>query len=365
MSLLFFKALLCATCFHLALAHSRMALHFNSALACAQNNATKLRLSIVVTTTNTAPQDQIERLTLQIENIQYYTELYHLEHDVEYIVVEYNYDAASPSLYDVLQKSFKDSSPLVRIIRVSAEQHELITHKMGLDFKTNFLEFYAKNIGIRRACGQFVLPTNSDISFSDGFWHFLSKATLRTDAYYRLPRCNVNGDLNALRTMSVPDRYNKLKDNTVDCWWCDPIVGTWASYMSAPVSSTYADLHAEQWRACIYAPGDFLLMSKANFVRFRGYPDVALPHQLDDVPVWQAVGAGLYLIVVPKPALGLHINHLKTYIANDGRWHHAHEMVNTYRFDEAGQRMMRDHKLEVFNDEDWGLAGSLLEEDIY
>jgi hypothetical protein len=362
--ILFFLCVVLSASFEAVQAHSRMALHYNSALACAHNNATQLLLSIIVTTTNTAPQDQIERLTLQLENIQYFTELYHLEFNVEYVVVEYNYDAKAPSLYEVLQKSFKDSLPLVRVVRVSAAQHELIVHKMGLDFEVNFLEFYAKNIGIRRSCGQFILPTNSDISFNDGFWSFLSRKTLRMDAYYRLPRCNVNGDLTVLRGLSVLERLVYLKDHTVDCWWCDRIEGTWKSYMETPVDVS-AEPHVEQWRECIQAPGDFLLMSRASFERFRGYPDVALPHQLDDVPVWQAVGAGLFLIIVPKPAVALHVNHLKSYIAKDGRWHHAQEMVNTYKLHEAGQRMMREHNLEVFNGEDWGLAGALLEEDIY
>ena len=345
-------------------AHSRMALHYNSALACAGNNSTKLVLSVVVTTTNTAPHDQIERLTLQIENIHYFTALYNLAFYIEYIIVEYNYDAKAPALYEILQKNFKDSTPLVRIIRVSAEQHQLIIQKMGLDFDVNFLEFYAKNIGIRRACGQFVLPTNSDISFNDGFWNFISRKSLRSDAYYRLPRCNVNGALSVLHDLTVPERLSYLKDHTLDCWWCEKISGDWKSYMEARADPSET-LRAEQWRECIQAPGDFLLMSKDNFEKFRGYPDVALPYQLDDVPVWQAVGAGLFLIVVPKPAVALHVNHLKSYIAKDGRWHHAHEMVNTYKLDEAGKRMMREHKLEVFNAEDWGLSGTLLEENIH
>jgi hypothetical protein len=347
-----------------------MALHFNSQLGCANNSRSDLVLSIVVTTSNSAPSDQLVRLRNQMENIDHFTKKYKMVRSVEYIIVEYNYDADKPSLYSMLH--FTNKMVLVRIIRVSAAQHALAVQKMGIDFKVNFLEFYAKNVGIRRACSPFVLPTNSDIVFSEGFWYWLKHTQLQPDSYYRAPRCNCNvRDLAHLQTLDAESKLKDIQAGLIECWWCANPGVQWDIYLKKDFTAmvTAMDVNTSSPRAqyvvCIQAPGDFLILSKQAFFRFRGYPDVALPHQLDDVPVWQATADGLYLVMLPAPAVVFHVNHDKQYTREDGRWASSAEMAHTYKLDSISAHAIEMRKLEVFNDNSWGLAETMLEENIY
>jgi hypothetical protein len=49
----------------------------------------------------------------------------------------------------------------------------------------------AKNVGIRRARGEFVLATNPDLLFSNALFAFLASAALRADCMYRIDRHDV------------------------------------------------------------------------------------------------------------------------------------------------------------------------------
>jgi len=344
--------------------YSRLGLHFNSQLGCADNPHSDLLLSIVVTTTNTAPADQLQRLQFQIENIFHFTQKYNLVRKVEYIIVEYNYNPNNASLRSLLR--FEEYMPIVRIIRVDPDAHRIITSQMGVPFPLSFLEFYAKNIGIRRACSPFILPTNSDVLFSEGFWYFVRHGTLKNTSYYRIPRCNSNGDLSTLQKADSEQRLQHVKERLTDCWWCEDPKMSWQIYVSRPYEQmNVSDTKDRQYTSCIQAPGDFLVLSKAMFFAFRGYPDVALPHQIDDLPVWMATAAGLFLSIPPAPAVVYHVNHDKPYQKSDGRWSHAHEMVDTYRLDALSGEAIHKKQLEVYNGEDWGFAGWEFEENVF
>ena len=77
---------------------------------------------------------------------------------VELIVVEWNPLPDRQPLAEVLTKV---NNLCVRIITVPNAVHEQIGHTSPV------LEYYGKNVGIRRARGRFVLTTNPDIIFTD------------------------------------------------------------------------------------------------------------------------------------------------------------------------------------------------------
>jgi hypothetical protein len=49
-------------------------------------------------------------------------------------------------------------------------------------------QFYAKNIGLRRARGQWLLITNADILLGDELYAFIAQRTLDTRSFYRIDR---------------------------------------------------------------------------------------------------------------------------------------------------------------------------------
>src|SRR5207245_3974337 len=53
-------------------------------------------------------------------------------------------------------------------------------------------EYIAKNVGIRRARGEYVLITNPDIVFTQELIRYFAARGLRGDAFYRVDRYDVN-----------------------------------------------------------------------------------------------------------------------------------------------------------------------------
>lgn len=104
---------------------------------------------------------------------------------LELIVVEWNPLANRAPLKDVI---FQPTNLALRVITVPAEIHNSINHP------TPVLEFYGKNVGIRRARGEFVLTTNPDIIFTDQMIEEFSKRRLRPECVYRTDRYDFVGD---------------------------------------------------------------------------------------------------------------------------------------------------------------------------
>src|SRR5215470_3402233 len=75
------------------------------------------------------------------------------------IVVEWNPPADRPALRESVTWPLDGSPCTVRIIQVPAELHRTLKHPDALPL----YQMIAKNVGIRRALGQFVLSTNIDI----------------------------------------------------------------------------------------------------------------------------------------------------------------------------------------------------------
>lgn len=102
----------------------------------------------------------------------------------------------------------KDLGPLtIRFIVVPLSVHK----KYNSSAKINLVLPAAWNIGIRRAKGQFILPTNTDILFSDELISFLSLENLKKDIFYRTVRYGVNID--NLKTVSFKNKFDFWKKN--------------------------------------------------------------------------------------------------------------------------------------------------------
>jgi hypothetical protein len=110
---------------------------------------------------------------------------------VELILVEWNPPADRVSLAEEL-KWPDDLGPCeVRIITVPKELHDTFQCSESLPL----YQMIAKNVGIRRARGHFVLATNIDLLFSDELCAFLATAKLQTNKMYRIDRHDVESDV--------------------------------------------------------------------------------------------------------------------------------------------------------------------------
>jgi hypothetical protein len=146
-------------------------------------------LSVVVTTRNDDHGgDPLKRLQALVDSFDAQCHRYQLE--AELIVVEWNPPAERPSVASLLRLP-----PLgyctYRFIEVPPEVHQTLKHADVLPL----FQMIAKNVGIRRARGRFVLATNIDIILSAGLVQFLASRSLEERVLYRVDRHDIEADI--------------------------------------------------------------------------------------------------------------------------------------------------------------------------
>lgn len=104
--------------------------------------------------------------------------------DSELIFVEWNPPVDRPRLSDALRWPSYDGPCNVRIIEVPPRVHK----RFKYSDKLPLFQMVAKNVGIVRARGQFVLATNIDLLFSDELMRFLASRKLDPNCMYRIDR---------------------------------------------------------------------------------------------------------------------------------------------------------------------------------
>jgi hypothetical protein len=109
----------------------------------------------------------------------------------ELILVEWNPPPDRPRLHQALQWPADFGPCQVRVIEVPAELHRRYAHAEALAL----YQMIAKNVGIRRARGQFVLATNIDILFSDELAAFFAAQRLEDGRMYRIDRHDAMSDV--------------------------------------------------------------------------------------------------------------------------------------------------------------------------
>jgi hypothetical protein len=123
--------------------------------------------------------------------------------DSELIIVEWNPPAERARLAQALRWPVGSGPCRVRIIQVPGEIHARYRHAAALPL----YQMIAKNVGIRRARGQFILATNVDIVFSDEIMSFLASRKLEKGRMYRVDRTDVMSDVSAGGTLDEQLAY--------------------------------------------------------------------------------------------------------------------------------------------------------------
>jgi hypothetical protein len=161
----------------------------------------------------------------------------------EFVFVEWRPLATKRYLAAELAEVFADLPPSVlRSLVVDPAYHDALS----LNPRIQFQEFIAKNVGIRRARGQFVLTTNTDIYVSRGVLDVLRSRELENGVLYRATR-------------------HDLKDHSD------------ASFMDWDVLEDERNWEVvNSIRPPFYtnASGDFLLLDRDTTHRLRGFNEV-------------------------------------------------------------------------------------------
>jgi len=105
------------------------------------------------------------------------------------IVVEWNPPPDRPTVSSLLRVPVP-SFCTYRFIEVPADLHQQLRYADVLPL----FQMIAKNVGIRRAHGRFVLATNIDIIFSNELVEYLASGQLEAARLYRVDRHDIDAD---------------------------------------------------------------------------------------------------------------------------------------------------------------------------
>lgn len=155
----------------------------------------------------------------------------------EYIFVEWNPILGKPYLADLLIERLPWWH---RRFVVDPAWH----HRLSINPKLGFMEFLAKNVGIRRAHGRFVLTTNTDIWLSRHVLHSLPR--LRRGVLYRAVRIDLKREIG----------YSAMTFDVLE----------------HPESALRVNVLGREYFA--NAAGDFLLIDCHTYASLRGFNEV-------------------------------------------------------------------------------------------
>jgi hypothetical protein len=295
-----------------------------------------------------------------------------LELAAELIVVEWNTPPDRGPLVEALTWP-DDPGPLaIRVVTVPPALHARVPNAD----RVPFFQYMAKNAGIRRARGAFVVATNIDLLFSEALVWFLAAGPLDPAAVYRVDRLDLGlrdlppgldvDEQLALCSLSVarvcgPRGTVEPTRAALRARYGHP-AGRWPGFAPGAVEALLAN--AARRRPHYEASGDFTLLARDAWERLRGYPELPLHsmHQ-DSIFLKMAIVAGLRQVVLPDPMRMYHVEHGMGWGAEQDRSRILDYPQLTYRQVREWLAVLgRARRPITPNDEAWGLAGEALPE---
>jgi len=339
----------------------------------------KFHLSIVATARNDDHgQNFLYRMQHFVDGCIEQCKRHHL--DAELILVEWNPPEGRPPLSQALKFPREMAPCAVRIIQVPPEAHRKLSHSD----KIPLFQMIGKNVGIRRAMGEYVLCTNVDIIFSDAIIHFL-RDQLKPGTVYRADRLDVPSELPQTDSFSeILDfcRENYFRINgkfgtkvKIDGRWenLNPLSRKLPKKFDLPCLKQFFQKVKMRlfYKVHANACGDFTLLSSQDWAELKGYAEWEMySWHIDEMLLYQAQKAGMKAVDLPREMAIYHIEHG----AGSGYTPEAsYQLFQRLKstgipyFDDDAMRtlvhqMNKSNQKPVFNNENWGLSDLPLEE---
>jgi len=230
--------------------------------------------------------------------------------EAELVVVEWNPPAGKPYINDVMRwpKTFKTGS--IRIIRVPPEVHR----KLPNSERQQFFEYIGKNVGVRRARGQYVLCSNPDLLYSEELVRFFASHSLHENEFYRVDRCDmpqrsISPGVSPDEQLRIADKSYRYIHNNYGAMFIrgENLLGPRnmrrvLTYLKnkiefSPFPPPYMN-----------AAGDFFLMQRDKWHFFGGYPELD-HYAYPDALVFMALSSGLRQVALKYPLVIYHQDH--------------------------------------------------------
>lgn len=278
----------------------------------------------------------------------------------EYIVVDYNPVPDVKYFFEELALPKNDYLTLRGIVVPAAFHDSIKKNKIPL------LEYIGKNIGIRRAQGDYILATNPDIIFSDALFAKIAAGGLDEKHFYRADRYELGVDefpeiMSPEEILARAPRevikilYSPRTHYTSWSKWIDRLRGdpTRGNLTLCPLFNSFYPPD----RTAIYenASGDFTMAHRSLWYAAHGYDQA--PHNLHHdalmLYVFQALGYEQSILLEPI----YHINHELGRAGRPG--------IEFAEFKKLAHEMQATKVPRIVNDASWGFAHEQFAEKVY
>jgi GT2 family glycosyltransferase len=183
----------------------------------------------------------------------------------------------------------------------------------------------AKNVGIRRAKGQFILASNVDLLFSDALFARMAACDLDPNSFYRANRVDIPDGIDENMSFEAQMAYSKEHVIRVNGWdsrfqYVD--VRAHGIKELGPISRWITDQigkrhrrkqpksEAEYYLLDRNACGDFTMMHRDAWENIEGYAELDLYSiHVDTLGIVAAKALGMQQVVFPADACTYHIDH--------------------------------------------------------
>ena len=239
--------------------------------------------------------------------------------ECEIVFVEWNPVMGQPYLADLVRAGLPEIPPerLTAYI-VDREYQPACTLNPALDY----LEYLAKNVGIRRARGQSVLVTNTDVFLGRGVVDALAGASLEPGVVFRAARID----------LAIGSDQTRVTWDTLE----DPSGHASRSTLQPPLFAG--------------ASGDFLFLDRQSWHQLRGFNEMYRGARLgiDHNFLVKAHGCGYRIADIGSPVY--HLNH-------PGSYRISKRVMQGAAAEAAwGRRRWHSRGVVYDNSEDWGLG---------
>jgi hypothetical protein len=243
-------------------------------------------LSVVIASRNDAYAGGMLR-RLQVSINAFVAQMERFDLPSELVLVDWN-PPAGKELWQALQWPATTHRCTIRVITVPPQVHATFPFADRLPI----LIHRARNVGIRRARGEFILPTSPDILLSDELARWLARRQLDPARMYRVVRRDVPEK--ALDIQSHEKRLKYCRTNVRQAHSRD------TSYRIEGLPHLFTN-----------AAGDFTLLSRDMYLRLCGIPEERAFHSMhfDSVFCFMAHAAGARETELLYPLRIYHVDH--------------------------------------------------------
>jgi hypothetical protein len=326
-------------------------------------------LSVIVTSRNDDPRGElIKRMQSFINALFAQCQKYKL--NIELILVEWNPPEDRPRLSKILT-SPQTNYGIIRIIEVPPKTHKYFKNSS----KIPIFQMIAKNVGIRRSKGQFVLATNIDILFSNELIEYLASHKLQEKFVYRIDRYDVPD--NIFSTTPIDSILKYCDTHVVKINTREGTIITHENRLNDLLVIIKNFIHKvivksrKPVRLHTNACGDFTLLGRREWFKLKGYPEYNLfAAKIDGLLCYAAYYSGLEEKVLNGKLKIYHVEHVAR---NDGivaaisalkqQAGIDNLVINSKRYNDLISKMSSMKKPIILNKSDnWGLPNIALEE---